>query len=267
MNTRDVQAALLSLGYDPGPVDGKAGAKTTAAVKQFQRENGLAADGKVGPITAAALTKARGALSGAIAPAGFVFPTAADLRKTFPRAKNANLVPFAEALPVLAPPEKMDTVLRLGHFIAECGWECDQFATYEEYASGAAYEGRKDLGNTQKGDGKRFKGRGPIQLTGRDNYRRATPYVRALLGRPDLDLEATPDIVAKDKAVGVATSLWFWATNGLNAWADADNAKAVGRGINRGNPRSTKPANHEAERVALTKKVVAMLRDIQVRAA
>lgn len=49
-----------------------------------------------------------------------------------------------------------------------------------EFASGAAYEGRKDLGNTQPGDGKRFKGRGPIQLTGRANYKKAGDAVRAI---------------------------------------------------------------------------------------
>lgn len=265
MDTAAIQRALLSLGFDPGPVDGLLGKKTTAAIVAFQKASELVADGKAGPKTIAALTSAlQRAEQGK---PGFVYPTAADLRVLFPRAKSENLVPFVEALPRVAPGEQMDTVLRLGHFIAQCGWECDQFATYEEYASGQGYEGRKDLGNTQPGDGRRYKGRGPIQLTGRANYRAATPFVQKLLGRPDLDLEATPAIVATDKAVGVATSLWFWLNMGLNTYADNDNAKAIGRGINRGNPRSTKAANHEAERVAITKKVVAMLGHIQSRAA
>jgi len=159
----------------------------------------------------------------------------------------------------------MDTLLRLSHFIAQCGHECDGFATYEEYASGEGYEGRKDLGNVKPGDGKRYKGRGPIQLTGRSNYRAATPYVRKLINEPGIDLEATPEIVSTDKRVGFATSLWFWTRNGLNDWADRNDAKAVSRGVNRGNPRSEKPANHEAERIALTAVVLAMLTEIQKR--
>ena len=59
---------------------------------------------------------------------------------------------------------------------------------FEEIASGAAYEGRTDLGNTQPGDGKRYKGRGPIQLTGRSNYRSAG----IALGLP---LEESPELV------------------------------------------------------------------------
>lgn len=195
----------------------------------------------------------------------FVYPTAADLRALFPRAKSVNLVPFVEALPRLAPAEKMDTVLRLGHFIAQCGWECDQFATYEEYASGQGYEGRKDLGNTQPGDGKRYKGRGPIQLTGRYNYVRAAPFVRSILGNYKLDIVAEPTLLVTNKAVGVATSIWYWTVNNLNTYADKDDAAAVSRGVNRGNPKSSKEANHEAERIAITKKVVAMLRSIQSR--
>ena len=65
--------------------------------------------------------------------------------------------------------------LERAHFLAQCAHESGGFIYREELASGAAYEGRRDLGNTQSGDGVRFKGRGYIQLTGRANYTKFGP--------------------------------------------------------------------------------------------
>jgi predicted chitinase len=92
--------------------------------------------------------------------------------------------------------------LQVAAFLAQVGAETGAFRFLEEIASGDAYEGRKDLGNTQPGDGRRYKGRGWIQLTGRNNYRRAG----ADLG---LDLEANPAQVATPRVAGLVSG-WFW---------------------------------------------------------
>lgn len=145
----------------------------------------------------------------------------------------------------------LDNALRLVHFMGQCGHESGSFRYMEEIASGEAYEGRADLGNTQPGDGKRFKGRGPIQETGRGNYRRD--------GRTlGIDIERHPEIVAFP-SIGLLVGCLFWQRMGLNAWADQDNGIACGRAINRGNARSDKPANHEAERIAFTNRVRALV--------
>ena len=104
----------------------------------------------------------------------------------------------------------------------------------EEIASGAAYEGRKDLGNTQPGDGKRYKGRGPIQLTGRANYQKFGD----LLG---LDLINNPTIAAT-KEVGFRIAGLFWQSHGLNELADQQQFETITRRINGG-------LNGQADRV------------------
>lgn len=138
----------------------------------------------------------------------------------------------------------LDTGLRLAHFMGQCAHESGGFRFMEEIASGAAYEGRADLGNTQPGDGKRYKGRGPIQLTGRSNAR--------FYGRKcGIDFENRPDLMAVP-SIGILTACMYWDQNGLNAYADRDEGTAIGNGINRGNPKSDKQPNGAADRIART---------------
>lgn len=123
--------------------------------------------------------------------------------------------------------EKYDinTPLRAAHFLAQIIHESGSFRYTVELDSGEAYEGRRDLGNTQPGDGPRYKGRGFIQLTGRANY---SLYGLSL----GVDLIDHPDLVATTYPADV--SGWFWANHSLNALADTDNVNAITRMINGG---------------------------------
>ena len=120
----------------------------------------------------------------------------------------------------------LENSLRLIHFLAQLAHESGNFKYMEEIASGAAYEGRKDLGNVNKGDGVRYKGRGPIQLTGRANYRR---YGQQL----GIDFENNPEIVALP-SVGLLVACKFWSDNGLNELADKDDVLSITKRINGG---------------------------------
>jgi putative chitinase len=136
-------------------------------------------------------------------------------------------------LPPLMALYEIERPLRLAHFLGQLAHESDAFCTFEEYASGAAYEGRADLGNTERGDGVRFKGRGPIQLTGRTNYRRFTVWLRKQLPGNVPDFEAEPHLVTSDDWV-CWSAIYFWVVNDLNRLADRDNILAITRIINGG---------------------------------
>ena len=124
--------------------------------------------------------------------------------------------------------------LRAAHFLAQIGTESAGLRYMEEIASGAAYEGRADLGNTQPGDGRRFKGRGPIQLTGRSNYRAFTRWSQSA-GHASHDFEANPHLLSQPKWGFLAASYyWTVARPNLNAQADRDDLEAVTRSINGG---------------------------------
>lgn len=127
---------------------------------------------------------------------------------------------------------EINTELRMEHFLSQLGHETDSFCTTEEYASGAAYEGRADLGNTKRGDGARYKGRGLIQMTGRANYRAFTLWLRSFM--PDApDFEASPDL-AEEFPWAAWTAIWFWTVKKLNVLADRDDVIAVTKVINGG---------------------------------
>ncbi len=149
-----------------------------------------------------------------------------DLVKAFPRAKLTILQGVVAAMPELQTKFHITPGLRLQHFVAQMGHESDGFHTMEEYASGRAYEGRKDLGNTQTGDGVRYKGRGPFMLTGRSNYRN---YGKAL----GLDLENTP-ILAALPVNGTKIAAQYWSDHSLNKYADLDDIVTITKRINGG---------------------------------
>lgn len=121
------------------------------------------------------------------------------------------------------------TRLRVCHFLAQAAHESDLFRTLAEYggpAYFARYDGRRDLGNTEAGDGARYHGRGLFQLTGRANYRR----YGALIG---IDLEGAPER-AKEPAVSLSIAFAYWRDRGCDAAADADDVVAVTKLVNGG---------------------------------
>lgn len=128
------------------------------------------------------------------------------------------------------------TVNRSAMFAAQIGHESAGLRYMEEIASGAAYEGRRDLGNTQPGDGRRFKGRGPIQLTGRHNYGLfgAWCHGRGLVPTSD-HFQRHPAEVATSRWGFLAAS-WYWtaARPKINGQCDAGDLVAVTRSINGG---------------------------------
>lgn len=122
-------------------------------------------------------------------------------------------------------------------FIATIGHESMQLThTTElggvEYFTGL-YEGRTDLGNTEPGDGARYRGRGDIQDTGRWHYRDLTARLRARYGAEMPDFEAEPEKLALPQYAALS-ACDFWYENGLTAIANQPNFWAVTHVVNGG---------------------------------
>ena len=148
------------------------------------------------------------------------------LRNLCPYAKPDLLRDVVKYFNELAPQFGVDTKLRICHFFAQASVETDWFKTLQEYASGREYEGRLDLGNTQQGDGVKYKGRGIFQTTGRANY-------TATGKKMNMDLVNKPELLL-DPRNAVWSALIYWQSRNMNAIADRDDIDAASRAVNGG---------------------------------
>jgi predicted chitinase len=152
--------------------------------------------------------------------------TARQLQAVMPNLPDDRAATFLKPLNEAMKEFDVNTPKRQAAFLAQIAHESGELKYMEEIASGAAYEGRKSLGNTEPGDGKRYKGRGPIQLTGRNNYRRAGMALK-------LDLEGTPKLAAQPD-IGCRVAGWFWKAHGLNELADQGDFLQITKRVNGG---------------------------------
>lgn len=151
--------------------------------------------------------------------------TLEELKKIMPASgKRAAL--FLDALNETMMVYEIDTPERQAAFLSQIAHESMSLLYTEEIATGHAYEGREDLGNTEVGDGVKFKGHGLLQLTGRDNHQRYADHHGMSLDDTLVYLQTI------EGATDVAG--WFWWTHDLNKWADRGDFKRITRIINGG---------------------------------
>lgn len=126
------------------------------------------------------------------------------------------------------------TVNRAAMWLGQIRQESGGLEWFTELASGREYEGRSDLGNTHPGDGVRFKGRGPIQVTGRANYTALSRWAHAKGYVPTATyLVDNPTNLAEDR-YGFLGAVWFWETHGINGYADRGDVRGATLRINGG---------------------------------
>lgn len=152
--------------------------------------------------------------------------TESQLQACMPHAKPENVKKFLAPLNLTMEKYQINTPKRQAAFLAQLSHESGSLRYVKEIASGEAYEGRKDLGNTQAGDGVRFKGRGLIQITGRANY-------EALGIALNYDFLIDPEALEKPGAASLSAG-WFWNKTNLNPLADIGDFKKITKKINGG---------------------------------
>ena len=250
-NNEQVKQLQVKLGVDPV---GNFGPKTEEAVKKYQASNGLVADGIVGDVT---WNKIMGTVpTVSAAPVVVVPPSSFKLDKLKGHIPDAVLA----QIPDTAAKFNITNPMRLAHFLAQCGHESGGWkatsenlnysskglmgifkkyfptlALAEQYArkpiaiASRVYGGRMGNGAEPTQDGYKFRGRGYIQLTGKDNYSAFDKFV------PE-DILANPDLVATKYPL--MSAAWFFNKNGLwticDRGADDATVTAVTKRVNGG---------------------------------
>ena len=167
----------------------------------------------------------------------------ATLLKIMPHAKS-RVQDFLEPLNAAMREFHINTPVRQAAFLAQIAHESGELRYVKEIASGAAYEGRKDLGNTQSGDGMRYKGRGLIQITGRNNYAECGKAM-------GVDLITNPELLETND-LACRSAAWFWASRGLNDLSDRGDFERITKRINGGyNGLKERQAYHARAKRAL----------------
>lgn len=147
------------------------------------------------------------------------------LSTMLPRCPEPQLEVYARELGAAAAEFEITTVTRLAAFCAQVAHESGELRWWEEKADGKAYEGRVDRGNTQPGDGPRFKGRGPLQITFRGTHRECGAALR-------LPIEEQPELLLTPE-VGFRAAGWFWRWLGKPLSKKATHYLGAERDLNR----------------------------------
>jgi putative chitinase len=241
-NNENVKLLQQKLGINPAVTN--FGPKTEEAVKAFQSKNGLTPDGVVGDKTWAMIMGEAPKVS---TPAPT--PTAPVGGLKLDKLKGHIPDSVIAMIPDTAAKFGINTPLRLAHFLAQCGHESAGFKATQENLNYSAkglmgifkkyfptealakqyernpqkiaskvYGGRMGNGVEATGEGYKFRGRGYIQLTGKDNY---TAFGKSI----GEDIVSNPDVVSGKYAL--LSAAWFWSNNGLNKLADGGSADTV----------------------------------------
>lgn len=166
---------------------------------------------------------------------------------------TSNAIKYVEYLNKYLKEFKINTPNRIIAFLSNILHESGNFKYAKEIASGIAYEGRLDLGNTQKGDGVRFAGKSLAQITGRVNYTAFTLWCKKRFSGFSIDFVKNPDLLEQPEWA-VLGGFWFWEVNKLETYADNGDFRNVSSIWNTGRKNSNK-INGLEDRILKQKKI------------